>query len=73
MLRQWYSKNSMKKLVVDQATCIGCGTCPALCGKVFTMKADGKADVLDQNADTEENIGTAITACPTGSISWKEE
>ena len=63
----------MKKLVVDQETCIGCGTCPAMCGKVFTMKADGKADVIDQAADTEENIQNAINSCPTSSISWKEE
>lgn len=63
----------MRKLVVDQATCIGCGTCPAMCGKVFTMKDDGKADVIDQNADTQENIQGAITACPTGSISWQDK
>lgn len=63
----------MRKLSVDQATCIGCGTCPAMCGKVFTMKDDGKADVINQAADTEENINAAIAACPTGSIGWKEE
>lgn len=62
----------MKKLIVDQETCIGCGTCPAMCDKVFRLKEDGKAEVIDQNADTEENINAAITACPTSSISWKE-
>jgi len=63
----------MKKLVVDQDTCIGCGTCAALCPKVFKMKDNGKAEVIDQTADTQENIQNAIDSCPVGAIAWKEK
>jgi len=63
----------MKKLVVDQDTCIGCGTCAALCPKVFKMKDNGKAEVIGQTADTQENIQNAIDSCPVGAIKWVEE
>lgn len=63
----------MKKLVVDKDTCIGCGTCVALSPKVFKLDDDGKAEVIDQNADTPENIQNAIDSCAVSAISWKEE
>lgn len=63
----------MKKLVVDQETCIGCITCSAVCPKVFKMTEDNKAEVIDQAADTAENIQNAIDSCPVVAISWKEE
>ena len=63
----------MKQLVVDPDTCIGCGTCVALAPKVFKLNADGKAEVIDQTADTEENIKIAIDSCPVTAISFKEE
>lgn len=63
----------MKKLVVDQATCIGCGTCAALCPKVFKMTDEVKAEVTDQTADTTENIQSAIDSCPATAIFWEEE
>lgn len=68
-----FNPMKMKKLVVDQDLCIGCGTCSALCPKVFKMKDDGKADVIDQTADTPENIQNAIDSCPTNSIKWEEK
>lgn len=62
----------MKKLVVDQEICIGCGTCAALCPKVFKINNDGKAEVIDQNADTPENIQNALASCPVSAIKWEE-
>lgn len=35
----------MKKLVVDQDKCIGCGACVALAPEVFELRDDGKAQV----------------------------
>ena len=63
----------MKKLVVDQDKCIGCGTCTALYPKVFKLGNEGKAEVLDQAADTEENIKNAIDTCPVQAILYKED
>jgi ferredoxin len=57
-------------LKVDSDKCIGCGTCVALCPKVFALNKDGKSEVIDQVGDSEENIQSAIDACPVGAISW---
>lgn len=62
----------MKKLVINQDVCLGCGTCATLCSKVFKLGDNGKAEVIDQNADTSENIQNAIDSCPVTAISWKE-
>lgn len=62
----------MKTLVIDKNICIGCGTCAAISPKVFKMSDDGKAEVADQKADTEENIQNSIDSCPVQAIAWKE-
>lgn len=62
----------MKTLVIDENACIGCGTCAALSPKVFKMSDDGKAEVIDQNAETEEVIQNSIDSCPVQAIAWKE-
>lgn len=63
----------MKKLVVNKDSCIGCGTCTTISPKVFKMGDDGKAEIIDQAADTAENIQNAIDSCPVTAISYKEE
>lgn len=63
----------MKKLVINKDTCIGCGTCVALCPKVFKLTDDNKAEVIDQTADSPENIQNAIDSCPVTAISYQEE
>ena len=59
----------MKTLTVDKNKCLGCGTCVSLCPKVFKLGDDGKAEVIDKSADTDENIKNAIDSCPVGAIS----
>ncbi len=63
----------MKTLVIDKNSCLGCGTCAALCPLVFKVGDEGKAEVIDQNADTAENIQTAIDSCPVSAIKWEEK
>ena len=54
---------------VNQETCIGCGTCEAVCGKVFEMK-DGKAHVkAGQEGSSDECVKEAIESCPVDAIS----
>lgn len=63
----------MAKPIVNQETCIGCGTCEAICPAVFKLDGNGKAQV--QEADYEANkeqIQQAIDACAVQSISWGE-
>jgi len=63
----------MKKLVVDDNTCIGCGSCTAIAPKTFSLNNSGKAEVMSQTGDSPEKIQEAIDICPVQAISWKEE
>jgi ferredoxin len=58
----------MAKVVVDAATCVGCGLCEQNCPEVFEMKDDGIAHVKTHtcaSCDLKEVAGqcpvTAIT------------
>jgi len=51
---------------VDQNTCIGCGTCMALCPKVFEMNAEGKSAVISQ--EDVECAKNAAISCPVQAI-----
>jgi len=61
----------MKKVKVNQDTCIGCGSCASICPKVFVVQ-DGKAKVINAEGDSEANIQMAIDSCPVTAISWEE-
>ena len=64
----------MSKPIVNEETCIGCGTCESICPAVFKITDDAKAHVTD-DADFEANkdaIQESIDACPVDSISWGE-
>ncbi len=52
---------------VHQDLCIGCGTCVALCPKVFAMGSEGKATVISQ--DDVEGAKNAESSCPVSAIS----
>ena len=58
----------MGKVFVKKEICIGCGTCAALCPNVFRMNGENKAEVIDENGDTPENIKMAADSCPVGAI-----
>lgn len=62
----------MKKPVVNQDTCIGCGTCVAMAPKTFKMESDGKSHVVESPQDDEDTIQATIDACPVDAISWEE-
>ena len=58
---------------VDQDTCIGCGTCAALCPEVFRLTEDGKSEVHTPVAPaTAECARDAYDSCPVGAISLDE-
>jgi len=59
----------MSKPIVNQETCIGCGTCESICPAVFKLDGGGKAQV--QETDYEANkdlIQQAIDSCPVTAI-----
>lgn len=63
-------------ITVDKETCIGCGSCVALCPDVFQLDANGKAEVISSasakaTADKQDNIECAKNAaesCPVQAI-----
>ncbi len=61
------------KPTVNKETCIGCGSCEALCGAAFKLGEDSKAHVLDADFNANKTcIDEAIAACPVQAISWEE-
>lgn len=60
------------EIEIDQKLCIGCGTCEAVCPKVFEV-IDGHSQ-LKKNAKLKPNqdcIEEAIKSCPVDAISKK--
>jgi len=61
------------KPTVNQETCIGCGSCEAVCPQVFRLK-NGKSQVLEGVDYEKEKAGIdeAINLCPVQAISWEK-
>ncbi|MDP2946740.1 MAG: ferredoxin [Nanoarchaeota archaeon] len=57
----------MVKISVDKNKCIGCGSCVAICPKIFTMK-DGKAIVKKNDVEKLTCEKDAQDSCPVGAI-----
>lgn len=60
----------MSKPIINQDVCIGCSTCEALCGDVFKMNNENKAEVIE-DADFDKNkdcIKESINSCPVQAI-----
>ncbi|PJI08458.1 MULTISPECIES: ferredoxin [Clostridium] len=58
------------KAHVDKETCIGCGTCPAVCPDIFKMDDDGKAVATDAEIALELKASAreAASSCPVDAI-----
>lgn len=62
----------MKKIIVDENACIGCGACMSLDPEHFTFSDEGLSTVIsNENLETEE-VKNAIESCPTNAISLGE-
>lgn len=58
----------MKKLVVKDDVCIGCGACVAIDAIHFDLNENGLSSVIsNENVETGEVI-TAINTCPVNAI-----
>ena len=58
------------KVKVDEATCIGCGACQAICDKVFEINDDGISEVKvkEISEDLVQEVKDAIESCPVSAI-----
>lgn len=62
----------MKKIIVDENSCIGCGACISIDPTHFTFSDDGLSNVTsNENLETED-LTNAIESCPTNAISISE-
>ena len=61
------------KPVINQETCIGCGTCEGICPGAFKLN-NGKAEVIamDDYSPHKEGIDQSVAACPVQAISIEE-
>ncbi len=61
------------KVIIDEETCIGCGTCVDICSEVFEMSGD-IAIVKTQNIDEdlENDCVEAADSCPVDAIIIEE-
>ena len=57
----------MSKAKVNEELCIGCGTCEALCPKVFKVE-NGKSKVISEDCG-DCNCEKVISSCPVDAIS----
>lgn len=58
----------MKKIVVDQNTCICCGACVSIDEKHFDFNDDGKSTPISQENLEDQNLMDAIESCPVSAI-----
>jgi len=63
----------MKKIVVSEDLCIGCGACMAIDSDHFAFSDDGLSEVKSQENLDSEPLVEAIESCPTAAISISEE
>ncbi len=61
------------KANVDQAGCIGCGLCEAVCPGVFKMNDEGIAEAItgEINSSDIESANEAMEQCPVEIITIK--
>lgn len=56
------------KITVDKDTCIGCGSCEAVCPECFEIKEDGKSHVKSTCPQNSECAKKAADICPVDAI-----
>ena len=63
----------MKKLIVDDGVCIGCGMCTALDEEHFEINNASLSEVKSQDNLESDTLQNAVDSCPVGAIKLAEE
>lgn len=62
----------MKKLIVDDSVCIGCGMCAASDPEHFTINDNGLSEVISQENLESDNLKNMVDSCPVSAIKLAE-
>ena len=62
----------MKKIIVNDETCIGCGACIAIDSEHFDFDNDGRSCVISNENLNSDDLSNAIESCPVAAISIEE-
>ena len=60
----------MKRPIVDEDLCVGCGLCASTCPAVFRVNSDEKSEVVGPDQCASCDCQQAIDNCPAQAISW---
>lgn len=63
----------MKKLIVDDSVCIGCGMCAAMDDEHFMINDAGLSEVKSQENLESETLKNVVDSCPVSAIKLAEE
>ena len=58
----------MKKIKLNEESCIGCGACIAVDPEHFEFNDDGHSSVKKQDNFETSALQNAVESCPTGAI-----
>ncbi len=58
----------MKKLVVNDDICIGCGACASIDSSHFEMTDEGLSSVISNENIETDDVKAAINTCPVNAI-----
>ena len=58
----------MKKIIIDENLCIGCGACCGIDPEHFDFNDNGFAICISNNNLESESLTNAIESCPTNAI-----
>lgn len=61
-------------VAIESGTCVGCGSCEAICPEVFSINAHGIAQTTDSIDESQmAQVKKAARMCPVNCIFIEEE
>ena len=63
----------MKKIIVNDEACIGCGACVSIDPEHFEFNDEGLSCAINQDNLESSDLASAISSCPTSAISIEED
>ncbi len=62
----------MKKIIVNDEACIGCGACVSIDPEHFEFNDEGLSHATNNENLESSDLASAISSCPTSAISIEE-